>query len=178
MTLALIVIDVQQGLCTSTNPPFEIAQVIERINLLSTRCRTQGLPVIFVQHVEAGLEMNSEAWQIAKGLQVEPTDLHVYKQTPDSFLRTNLLEQLQAQQISALMITGISAEYCVDTTTRRALGLGYPVVLVADAISTSGNRYLTPQQVVQHHIEALTSMSSFGVRAKALTTEQVLEVLK
>lgn len=62
-------------------------------------------------------------------------------------------------------------EFCVDTTTRRALALGYPVTLVEDAHTSAGNAALTPQQVIAHHNATLTNISSFGSRASAVSTD-------
>jgi nicotinamidase-related amidase len=59
----------------------------------------------------------------------------------------------------------------VDTTTRKALALGYPVILVEDAHTTAGNDHLSPRQVIQHHNVTLTNLSSFGPRVRAVSSE-------
>jgi nicotinamidase-related amidase len=61
-------------------------------------------------------------------------------------------------------------EFCVDTTTRRALALGYPVVLVADAHTSAGNQAISPQQVIAHHNATLTNIASFGPRVEAIAS--------
>ena len=43
------------------------------------------------------------------------------------------------------------SEYCVDTTTRRALALEFPVVLMPDAHTSAGNEAITAAQVIAHH---------------------------
>jgi nicotinamidase-related amidase len=106
-----------------------------------------------------------------KGLQIEPGDLRVRKSTPDSFLHTNLEEILREHSVTDLIICGMHTEFCVDTTTRRALALGYPVILVDDAHTTEGNSYLSPREVIQHHNATLTNISSFGTRARAVSSE-------
>ena len=65
-------------------------------------------------------------------------------------------------------------EFCVDTTTRRALALGYPVLLVRDAHTTCGNAHVPPPQVIEHHNATLSAMSSFGVRARTVAADELL----
>ena len=177
MKTALLIIDVQQGLCEGEHNAFESADVIAKINRISAKARAARVPVIFVQHEsETGdLVFGTRAWQLARGLHTEPSDIRVRKTTPDSFLRTDLEATLRACAITDLIVCGMHTEFCVDTTTRKALALGYPVVLVEDAHTTEGNEYLTPRQVIQHHNATLTSISSFGPRVRTVSTE-ALEV--
>ena len=175
MASALLVIDVQQGLCEGAQAAFESAAVISRINAVSARARTAGIPVIFIQH-ESGpgyLEHGSRAWQLADGLQAEPGDLRVRKTTPDSFLRTTLQETLESLSVRDLIICGMHTEFCVDTTTRRALALGYPVRLMEDGHTTIGNTHVGPTQVIAHHNTTLANMSSFGPRARPVPSAQL-----
>ena len=76
--------------------------------------------------------------------------------------------------MSELIVCGMHTEFCVDTTTRRALALGYPVTLVADAHTSAGNTALTPQQVIAHHNATLTNISSFGPRVRAINCDDLL----
>jgi nicotinamidase-related amidase len=92
----------------------------------------------------------------------------VRKTTPDSFLRTDLESRLRTQGVTDLVICGMHSEFCVDTTARRALALGFPVVLVADGHTSAGNAALTAPQVIAHHNATLTNISSFGPRVRAL----------
>ncbi len=175
MNTALLIIDVQQGLCESgsegDNAAFESPQVIARINIVSAKARAAGVPVIFIQHESPSgfLEFATDAWQLAHGLHVEPADLKLRKTTPDSFLRTDLQELLRQHAIDNLIICGMHTEFCVDTTTRRALALGYPVVLVADGHTSAGNSHLSASQVIAHHNATLTNISSFGPRAQSVS---------
>jgi nicotinamidase-related amidase len=64
-------------------------------------------------------------------------------------------------------------EFCVDTTTRKALALGYPVVLVSDAHTSAGNAAIGALQVIAHHNATLTNISSFGPRVTTMTHSEV-----
>lgn len=175
MTSALLIIDVQQGLCEGPQAAFETAAMISRINAVSARTRAAGMPVIFIQH-ESGpgyLEYGSRAWQLADGLHAEPGDVYIRKTTPDSFLRTALHDTLQSRAVRDLIICGMHSEFCVDTTTRRALALGYPVRLMEDGHTSAGNAHLAPSQVIAHHNATLSNISSFGPRARPVPGVQL-----
>jgi nicotinamidase-related amidase len=170
MTHAVLVIDVQQGLCEGEGAAHDCAGTIDRINALTRKARAADVPVLFVQHESASgyLERGTHAWQLARGLDVQPGDSIIRKTTPDAFLRTGLQETLHGLGVTELVICGMHTEFCVDTTTRRALALGYPVVLVSDAHTSAGNLAISAAQVISHHNATLTSISSFGPRVRAV----------
>jgi nicotinamidase-related amidase len=172
MTTAVLVIDVQQGLCEGEGAAFDSAAVIARINGVTARARAGGAPVFFIQH-ESGpgyLQHGTPAWQLARGLAALPTDQRVRKTTPDAFLRTDLEQRLRALGATELVVCGMHSEFCVDTTARRALALGFAVVLVADGHTSAGNAALTAPQVIAHHNATLTNISSFGPRVRAVVS--------
>ncbi len=175
MKTALLIIDVQQGLCEGPGKAFASQEVVAKINAVSGKVRAAGMPVVFIQHESAAgyLEFGSREWQLAEDLHAEPSDFRIRKTTPDSFLRTDLATMLQAQSVAELIICGMHTEFCVDTTTRKALALGYPVILVEDAHTSAGNAYLTPRQVIDHHNATLTNISSFGPKVRTVPSHAV-----
>lgn len=170
MKQALLIIDVQRGLFDREPRPFEADAVVERINGLGARARAAGVPVVFVQHerAEGLLAHGSESWQLQAGLVTAPGDHVVRKRTPDSFLGTELQALLKAQGIEQLVICGYASEFCIDTTTRRAAALGYPVLLVADAHTTVDKAHATAAQIRAHHNATLPEVTSFGPQILAL----------
>jgi nicotinamidase-related amidase len=175
MQTALLVIDVQQALCEGQGAAFAADEVIARINALSARARAAGAPVIFIQHEapDGELAHGAPGWQLARGLAVAPDDLRVRKTTPDAFQGTTLRSILDARGIDSLVIGGLHTEFCVDTTVRRALALGYPVALAADGHTTAGNRHLSAPQVIAHHNATLANIASFGPRARVVAAAEV-----
>jgi nicotinamidase-related amidase len=63
----------------------------------------------------------------------EPGDIEIEKIRFDSFIETDLDEQLRANGIDTLIVTGVSTDCCVDSTTRSAFQRDYDVFVVADA---------------------------------------------
>jgi nicotinamidase-related amidase len=84
MTTALLVIDVQQGLCEGEHGAFESQQVIERINQVSAKTRAAGGVVVFIQHESNSgyLEFETDAWRLARGLHVEATEIRMHLSAP------------------------------------------------------------------------------------------------
>jgi nicotinamidase-related amidase len=175
MNTALLVIDVQQALCSGEYRAFESERVIERINAVARKMRRVGAAVIMIQHESVGepLKFGTDGWKLAEGLEVLPTDILMRKKATDSFHQTELHALLEERGVQDLVICGLQSEFCVDTTTRRALALGYPVVLVADGHSTLNNSILSAAQISAHHNETLANISSFGPRVRAIPASDV-----
>ncbi len=149
---ALLVIDAQVGLFEGAHRREEI---VARIADLIGKARVAATPVIYIQHDDHTpgglLEVQSPGWQIHPGIAPSETDIVVHKQTSDSFYETSLQRELDAFDVGRLVITGMRTEYCVDTTARRAVSLGYDVTLAADAHTTRANAVLTAEQIIAHH---------------------------
>jgi nicotinamidase-related amidase len=175
MKTALLIIDMQQGLCEGEGRAYASDTVIARINHVANRLREAGVPIVFIQHESTSgyLEHGTREWQLADGLQVQPGDLRVRKKTPDAFLNTDLEALLKARGVEEVIVCGMHTEFCIDTTVRRALALGYPVTLVADAHTSAGNEVLGAPQVIAHHNATLTNISSFGPRVRAVNSADV-----
>jgi nicotinamidase-related amidase len=178
MPTALLVIDVQNALCHGEYAAFESERVISNINAVAQRVRQAGGHVVLIQHEapEGPLVVESDGWQLARGLETAPSDIRIRKMATDSFHDTGLLAALQERGIDQLIICGLQSEFCVDTTTRRALALGFPVTLVSDGHSTLDNSTLTAAQITAHHNETLANITSFGARVVATPAEQVAQL--
>lgn len=174
-TPALLVIDVQTALCEGPMRVHEAEAIIDRINLLARRARREGAPVVFVQHdgVTGELAAGSAGWQFAAGLEVLPGDRVQAKAQSDAFNHTELASLLQQQGIDHLIVCGMQSDYCVDSTVRRALALGFSVTLVEDAHTTVDSAVLSAPQIIAHHTATLCGISSYGVRARPVAAAQV-----
>lgn len=166
MSTALLIIDVQKALCSGKYEVFESQRVIDRINQVSEKVRKAGEPVIVIQHESKGgpLDYNTDGWRLADGLITAENDIYVRKTATDSFHNTELQAVLQKYEVKQLIICGLQSDFCVDTTTRRALSLGYPVILLSDGHSTLDNAVLSAAQISAHHTVTLANITSFGPR--------------
>jgi nicotinamidase-related amidase len=155
---ALLVIDVQEGMFDEAYPVYAGDGLLKQIQLLIAKARSSGAPVIYVQHNEGPgepLATHTPAWKIHSAIAPAEDDVIVQKHTPDSFHRTNLQDELTKLGVRRLVLTGMQTEMCIDTTCRRAVSLGYDVVLAQDAHSTWSSEQLTAEQIIEHHNQVL-----------------------
>jgi nicotinamidase-related amidase len=174
MKQALLIIDVQRILCEGREAAFDVDRVIDRINIVSRKARGARAPVIVIQHEDNGpMTHGTDGWQLSARLETQPTDIFMRKRATDSFHQTELQSLLQQRGVTNLIICGLQSDFCVDTTTRRALALGYPVVLVSDGHSTLDNSVLTAAQISAHHTITLANIESFGPRVTPVAASDV-----
>jgi nicotinamidase-related amidase len=175
MSTALLIIDVQQALCSGEYECFEIGRVIDTINDLSARAREAGAPVVLIQHEETGgpLAHGAAGWQLAEGLQTSPKDHRVRKTAGDSFYQTNLQKLLPEEDFERLVICGLQTDYCVNATVRQALKLGYDVVLAGDAHSTVDNGNLRAEDIIAEHNKDLAHLTGSVARIDVIPAKDI-----
>lgn len=172
---ALLVIDVQVGIIDGLNA-YRGSEVVETINDLLAKARAESTPVIYVQH-DGGtgdlLELGSQGWQIDPRITPKEGEPVVAKRACDSFFETELQSELEKRGVNRLVMSGCQSEYCVDSTARRAVTLGYDVVLVGDGHTTVDTKDLTAAQIISHHN---TLLAGFQAGSHAISVQQSDEV--
>ncbi|MFC6294057.1 isochorismatase family protein [Lactiplantibacillus daoliensis] len=149
MTLSevLLVIDMQNGLSDTV----AFAEVLRRINNRLIAYHQAQQPVIFMQHTDDELAYGSWDWQLATGLQRQPSDRVILKYHSDSFYETGLTEVLQHLDAKTVEVCGLQTEYCVDTAIRVGHSRGFKMVTLAGHSTTYDANGLTAGQIRQHH---------------------------
>ena len=176
MKTALLVIDVQNDIVAGMGTPERqpaidraLDVIVVRLRELQEKARQAGIPVIMVQH-DGGpgdeLEKGTAGWEIREELALKPGDVLVEKRSCDSFHGTDLQAVLDQQNISHLIIGGCQTQYCVDTTVRRAVSLGYDVTLIGDAHTTGDTASLQFADIVAHHNETLNGFKAGNARVR------------
>jgi nicotinamidase-related amidase len=154
MRRALIIIDMQRGSFTEAAPRYDADGLVDRLNALADRVRQIGGLVVFVQHEGPDGDAHHPSqpgFDLLPELRVEPNDLRVRKRSCDAFLDTRLRDELVAASVGELIITGCATDFCVDTTVRAALALGYPTIAPSDGHTTADRPYLRAEQIIEHH---------------------------
>jgi nicotinamidase-related amidase len=111
-------------------------QVIANIQSLVEKARTQKVPVIWVQHSDGDMPLNSKSWEIVPEFKPHSADLTIQKTYGDSFEATNLKAELEKLGVNRLIVTGAQTEACIRSTLHGAFVRGYNTVLVSDAHTT------------------------------------------
>jgi nicotinamidase-related amidase len=172
---ALLIVDVQIGLVRLMPPELQNS-VLSNITVLLNKARSSGTSVLFVQHDGPKghpLEADTPAWGIHPSICPQGAEPVIRKKASDSFFETALAEKLQAAEITHLIIAGGMTEYCVDTTCRRAVTLGYDVTLVADAHLTRDTPVLTASQIIAHHNLVLNGFAAGVHSIKVIPTDEI-----
>ena len=183
MKTALLVIDVQNDIVAGMGTPERqpaidraLDEIVMRLRGLQAKARQPGHPVAPVQH-DGGpgdeLEEGTAGWEIRKELSLQPGDVLVEKRSCDSFHETDLQTVLEQRNISHLVVGGCQTQYCVDTTVRRAVSLGYDVTLIGDAHTTGDTASLQFADIVAHHNETLSGFRAGNARVRVRTAADI-----
>jgi nicotinamidase-related amidase len=148
---ALLVVDVQNGVVADA---YQRDRVVANVSTLVDRARSEDVPVIWVQHSDAGLPRGSDAWQYVPELQRLDTEPLVHKTYADSFEATDLEDVLAERHVGRLVLAGAQTEACIRSTLHGALVRGYDATLVSDAHTTEDLREwgfpVTPEQSIAY----------------------------
>ena len=150
--LALLVIDVQQGMFGAVQP-FHGEEVVARIAGLIARARAAKVPVVFVQHDGGSgdeLDKNGPGFPFHPAVAPLASEPVTIKRRSSGFYQTDLDDKLKAIAIDTLVICGLQTEYCVDATVRSAFERGYRVTVAADAHTTFDSELLPAATIIAH----------------------------
>jgi len=142
--VALLVIDVQQGMDHPRHGARNNPDAEDRIADLLAVWRGSGRPVIHVQHLS--LEPDSPFREDRPGHAIKVEALPeagepvFRKHASSAFIGTDLEAHLRAKGIQALIVVGMMTDHCVSSTARTASNLGFDVTVVEDATATFERR--------------------------------------
>lgn len=158
MTTALVIIDVQDAILGGMPPDRQkeidaaYDRMVARLQRVQLSARQAGVPVVLVEHEGEGA-IRPEIGPAAG----EPV---IRKTNCDAFFDTDLAAVLRREGASRLIIGGCQTQFCIDTTCRRAVSLGYDVTLLTDGHMTTDMDKLTYDQIIAHHNAILGGFSA------------------
>lgn len=148
---ALVIIDLQKGVCFGKEEIFNLASMIEKVNQRISEYSKGEKLIIFVQHNDDVLVRESEQWQILTELDQEKANYLVQKTHANSFYRTELKNILEQHTIHSLEILGAQTEFCIDTTVKFAHGLGYKLQMMKGATTTFDNTFMSAEKTISFY---------------------------
>jgi Amidases related to nicotinamidase len=136
----LIIIDVQKAFehpkWGRRNNPFAEKNIAH----LLLFWRKHHWPVIHVRHASGDSRslfwVKSDTFHFKEEVQPQDHEEIITKQVNSAFIGTELENKLCAQQITTLVITGLTLPHCVSTTIRMGSNLGFKMILVSDATAS------------------------------------------
>lgn len=145
---ALVIIDMQCHFASCA------ASLVPRLAPLAAAARAAGVPVVWTQHghpdpaadaatsnlvrwwtPENSIKYGSPPWRLLPGMgrREGAADTVIdEKRTYDAFHGTRLQEVLARAGVTTVVVGGVVAELCCETTARSAFVKGYDVVFLSD----------------------------------------------
>ena len=154
---ALLIIDVQKGFDDPVWGKRNNPNAEANIALLLAAWRRQKLPVIHIRH--CSVEPNSPLRPELPGnafkdeVQPLPNEKQFKKSVNSAFIGTDLEKYLNQNDISSIVIVGLTTDHCISTSTRMAANFGFDVTLISDATATfertgfDGAQYSADEQI-------------------------------
>lgn len=154
---ALLVIDLQNGICFQSGNIYHYDDLIKLVNQRIDDYANENKPIIFVQHnADDFLIKNTPDWEIVADLKRDKGSFFIEKQFRSAFYQTNLKQILNAENIKSFEICGAETPFCIDSTIQTASFLGYNLYMKRGATTTNYAKYMTPENTVKHY-EAIWS---------------------
>lgn len=129
----LLVVDVQVGV---VNDAWDAPRIIGNVARTVERARSQGVPVIWVQHSDKDLVRGSPEWQWVPQLAPAEDEPLIHKHFNSAFEQTTLEAELARLAATHLVLAGAETNWCIRATAYGALERGYDLTLVKDAHTT------------------------------------------
>lgn len=175
----LIVIDVQKAFFNPAwgnrnNPNAE-----ENIDRLIRHWREMGRPIIFVQHISKNKSSffyfeKKEDIEFMDFIQPLEGEIVITKSVNSSFIGTDLYQILVNMKSEHIVITGLTTNHCVETTTRMAGNYGFNPILVSDATATFDRKGINGEVYSAESIHAMTMVNLNEEFAVIADTESVI----
>ena len=170
---ALLVVDLQIAVLDGAH---ERDAVLARVAELVERARSEGVPVVWVQHSDDHIVLGSAGWKIVSELAPGEDEPIIHKEYGDAFEDTTLATELEGLGVGRLVVAGAETDACVRSTLHGALVRGYDTTLVSDAHTTADQTEWgapPPAAVIAHTNLYWTYQTAPGRTASTATVADV-----
>lgn len=135
---ALIIIDIQKGL-TEKKKIYNDTILINTVNKAISNFRKAGDMVIFVQHNNKMLPQDSYDWELDDRLDIKTEDHIFQKEQGNAFINTELVNVLNNNNISKVLISGLVTHGCIRYSCLGGLNEGFEVSILKNGHSSWNN---------------------------------------
>jgi nicotinamidase-related amidase len=159
MNTALLLLEIQNDYFTNGRIPLEkSSEASAKAQLVLQAYREKKYPIIHIQHISTHPDA-TYLLPCTKGAEFHASvaplknETVIKKHYPNSFKDTALLNHLIKNQISHLVVGGMTTHMTVDATVRAAYDLGFSITVLHDACAARQlefNHTLIPTQSVHH----------------------------
>jgi len=136
---ALVLIDCQNTYREGTMSLAGVEPALAEAARLLERARGAGIPIVHIQH-DSGpgspYDITAPIGQISDVVAPKAGGPVITKHFPNSFIQTDLEQQLRAVGVTKVILAGFMTHMCVNSTARGAFNLGFQPTVVAAATAT------------------------------------------
>lgn len=179
---ALLIIDVQQGMDDPSRPARNNPDAEEHIARLLKAWRNSGKPLVHIQHdslnPDSVFVKGKPGFPIKEIVAPQPGEPWIVKHHHSAFVDTDLEEYLRAEGIDTVIVTGLVANHCVETTARMANNLGFTVFLPRDATASWDDVSYDGTHFDAETIYQITLMNLHSEFATITSVDEVIEALQ
>lgn len=178
---ALMIIDVQRGFDDPVwgernNPAAET-----QVRRLLEAWRETDRPLIHVQHnsreKDSPLHPSQPGHAFKSETAPNPGEPVFQKEVNSAFIGTDLESYLREHEIQSLVITGLTTNHCVSTTTRMAENLGFDPIVSTDATAAFEQEGADGQGYSAATIHEVALANLRGEFAATATVDEILDNL-
>ncbi|MBT2695460.1 isochorismatase family protein [Bacillus sp. ISL-55] len=176
---ALLILDVQKGFDdpywgTRNNPEAE-----GNIARLLREWRIRKGHIIYTKHLSLDPasplhHRNRLGTEFKESIQPMDGEIIFTKNVNSGFIGTELEAYLKQNKVKSVVITGLSTQHCVSTTTRMSGNLGFNTFLVSDAIAAFE---ITDHKGVRHTADSIQEHELAMLQkefATIMTTDEII----
>ena len=180
---ALVLIDIQEDYFAGgafALDPTQCERAIATADGLLGAARASGAPIVHVRHENAAggppfLVEGTPGARFHPRVAPAPGEVVVTKRAPSSFVGTELESVLRARGVERIVVGGMIAWMCIDSTVRAAAERGFEVVLVAEMVASAAvswrGRTVSADDTLA---AALAPLAFFSKEASVLEVERLL----
>ena len=179
MNTALLIVDIQNDYFEGGRMTLEGAlQASLNAKKILDDFRKKDLPVIHIRHIANRTDAtfflpDTKGSEIHNNVSPTENEKIIIKHFPNSFRETELLEYLNINKISDLVICGMMTHMCIDATVRAAKDFGFNCTLISDACATK-QLGIKEEAVKANDVHNAFLSSMNGFYAKVIKTKEFI----
>lgn len=177
----LIIINVQNGLFDGTQEDRNNSEAEAKIARLLSLWRTKSRKIIHVKHVSENPKSiffkHSTGCNFLKIVEPIAGETILEKTKSSAFADTDLIDILNKESCTKVILVGFTANECIDATAKDATAFGFETFVSSDATATFDLRDSTGKLFKADRIHKLTLLNINAFSAKVITTQEILSAL-
>ncbi|WLR43006.1 cysteine hydrolase family protein [Bacillus carboniphilus] len=179
-TIPLMVIDMQKAFDDSSwgvrnNPNLE-----KEMEKVIRFWREKDQPIFFVKHVSDKEDslFQGKGKEFMDFISPQQKEYVIEKKVNSAFIETNLEEHLKEQGWNEIIITGLTTNHCVETTTRMASNLGFSPIVVSDLTATFNRKSINGEEYSAELVHEMSLANLKDEFAKVIHSNELLKIVK